>query len=274
VAVEYSPVSAKRPISPLIVQLVPPAIVLIAAMGALELFVRALRIPIYLAPRPSAVIKALFSQSDSLFSSLGWTAFAAIVGFAASGVVGVGLAIVLSASPWVRRAFYPYTLFFQTVPIVAIAPLLVFWLSAGLISVTVSAFIVSVFPVIANTLAGLLCTDQALLDLFQLYGAGRFARLWKLRLPSALPNLLTGLRIAAGLAVIGSVVSEFLVGELNTHAGLGIRVISGIKYGHTDVVFAAVLLASLLGLAMFGMVNLAGKFLLRNWHASESGNNR
>ena len=265
---EYSSVPRHGALSLLVGQFLPPIVVLVVAVGLLELLVRALNIPIYLAPPPSAVAEAFWNNGAALFASLFWTGVASVTGFAASGLVGVALAILFSSSRWVRRAFYPYTIFFQTVPIVAIAPLLVFWLNAGLISVTVSAFIVSVFPVIANTLGGLLSTDPALVDLFRLYSAGRFATLWKLRLPSSLPNLFTGLRIAAGLAVIGSVVSEFLVGELNGRSGLGIQIVSGIKYGHTDVVFAAVLLASLLGLALFGAVNLAGAMLMRTWQAS------
>jgi NitT/TauT family transport system permease protein len=135
--------------------------------------------------------------------------------------------------------------------------------------VAISAFVVSVFPVIANTLTGLLSTDPALEDLFQLNGASAWSRLWKLRFPSATPNIVTGLRVAAGLAVIGTVVGEFLVGLLGTSEGLGVRIISAKKTGQTDELFAAVLLASVLGLAMFAAVNLAGRLLLRHWHASE-----
>jgi NitT/TauT family transport system permease protein len=152
---------------------------------------------------------------------------------------------------------------------VAIAPLLVIWLDPGLVSVAIAAFIVSVFPVIANTLTGLLSTDPALVDLFRLYRAGPIARLWKLRLPSALPNIFTGLRVAAGLAVIGAVVSEALVGEIGDSEGLGVKLRSASANANTHVVFAAVLLSSLLGLAMFGAVNLASTLTLRNWHASE-----
>jgi NitT/TauT family transport system permease protein len=128
---------------------------------------------------------------------------------------------------------------------------------------------VSVFPVIANTLAGLLGTDPALVDLFQLYGAGRVAALLKLRLPSALPNIFTGLRVAGGLAVIGTVVGEFLVGTLGDTEGLGVKVVGAMKTGRTDKMFAAVLIASILGLGLFAAVNLAGHLLLRRWHASE-----
>jgi NitT/TauT family transport system permease protein len=246
-----------------------PAVVLLLVLGTLEVYLRWRDVPSYLAPRPSAVFLALGRDRAELLPALFWTTIASLIGFVASAIIGIIIAILLAGSRLVRRAIYPYTLFFQTVPIVAIAPLLVFWLDAGLESVAVCAFIVSIFPVIANTLAGLLSTDPALVDLFRLYGAGPIARFWKLRLPFALPNIFTGLRVAAGLAVIGTVVAEFLVGLLGDRAGLGVRIVGNIKYGHPDRVFAAVLLASLLGLATFLAVNLASRLSLRRWHASE-----
>jgi NitT/TauT family transport system permease protein len=247
----------------------PPVGVFVLAVAVWAVWARAADAPPWLFPRPAAVLRSFVKDWDKLLPSLGWTALAAMAGFIASAAVGIVIAIVLSASPLMRRAFYPYTLFFQTVPIVAIAPMLIIWLGVGIEPVVVCAFIVSVFPVIANTLAGLLSTDPALADLFRLYGARPIAALWKLRLPSALPNIFTGLRIAAGLAVIGTVVAEFLVGQIVGAVGLGVRVVSAIHESRMDLAFAAVLLASLLGLAMFGAVNVAGHFALRRWHASE-----
>lgn len=225
--------------------------------------------PPWLLPSPAAVLQCFIVNSGELVSSLGWTAAAAAAGFISSATFGILIAIVLSASPLLRRAFYPYTLFFQTVPIVAIAPMLIIWLGVGLGPVAVCAFIVSVFPVIANTLYGLTSTDPALGDLFRLYGSRPLARLWKLRLPSALPDIFTGLRIAAGLAVIGTVVAEFLVGQIVGSVGLGVRIVSAMHNSRIDLAFAAVLLASLLGLALFGAVNLTSHLALRRWHASE-----
>ena len=249
--------------------ILPPVAVFVVAMVAWEILMRITNVPAYLLPRPSAVLRSIAVDHSALLASLGWTALAAVAGFAASALVGVLIALVLSASPLLRRALYPYTLFFQTVPIVAIAPMLIFWLPPGLAPVAVCAFIVSVFPVIANTLAGLLSTDPALADLFRLYGAGPISAVWKLRLPWALPNIFTGLRIAGGLAVIGTVVAEFFVGQIVGRAGLGVRIIGAVHESRTDLAFASVLLASLLGLAMFGVVNLAARLTLRRWHASE-----
>ena len=249
--------------------ILPPLLVLIGTTLLAELVIRMFKVPPYLLPAPSAVWDVLRERHDELVGSLLTTARAALIGFAGSVVVGVLVALLLSTSKLVQRAFYPYTVFFQTVPIVAIAPLLVIWFGAGLKSVATCAFIVSVFPVIANTLTGLLSTDPALRDLFQLYGAGGFATLWKLKLPSALPNIYTGMRIAAGLAVIGTIVGEFVAGLLEENPGLGILVVEAKRIGQTDMVFAAVLAASLLGLAMLAAVNLAGWLTLRRWHASE-----
>jgi NitT/TauT family transport system permease protein len=247
----------------------PPIVVFAALTLAAEWYLRRANVPRYLVPRPSQVFNAASDIAPTLLRSLGKTAAAALIGFGASAVVGVVLAIVLSSARVVRNAFYPYTIFFQTVPVVAIAPMLVIWFEAGLQSVAICAFIVSIFPVIANTLAGLLSTDPALRDLFRLYRAGPIATLFKLRLPWATPNIITGLRIAAGLAVIGAIVGEFVASELSGDAGIGVLVATEARQGRTHRVFAAILAASLLGLAMLCAVNLAGYLLLRRWHASE-----
>jgi NitT/TauT family transport system permease protein len=257
-----------KPARSILKSLWPPAVVLIAAIIIMHLWAEALNKP-YLLPTPRAVAQITLDRHSDLLASLWTTTEAAMIGFFYSAVCGVAVGMALAASSLVRRAFYPYTVFFQTVPIVAIAPLLMIWCGPGLGAVALCAFIVSVFPVIANTLSGLLSTDRALEDLFRLYGASAWARLWKLKLPSALPSIFTGLRVAAGLAVIGTVVGEFLVGLFGPGEGLGVRIVSAKKTGHTDEVFAAVLIASLLGLAMFAAINLAAKLLIGHWHASE-----
>jgi NitT/TauT family transport system permease protein len=254
--------------SPILRQLLPPIIVLIGAIIALDVAARMLGKP-FLLPTPAQVLRAMILRRDDLLASLWTTAQAAVIGFAASALVGVLAAILLSASSLFRRAFYPYTVFFQTVPIVAIAPLLMIWCGPGLLPVALCAFIVSVFPVIASALTGLLSTDPALEDLFTLYRSRPLARLFKLKLPSALPDIFTGLRVAAGLAVIGTVVAEFLVGVFGAGEGLGVRIVAAKKQGRTDQVFAAVLIASLLGLALFAAINAASRLTLKRWHASE-----
>jgi NitT/TauT family transport system permease protein len=245
-------------------RIAPPLATFAATTLVAEAAIRALDVSPLLLPTPSAVARAAWNGSGSLLPALASTAGAVLVGLAASALAGILAAVALSTSRLVERAFYPYAIFFQIVPIVAIAPLLVIWFGYGRRAVVAASFIVSVFPVIANTLAGLRSVDPALRDLFRLYGASRLARLWKLELPWALPSMMTGLRVAAGLAVIGAIVGEFVGG-----GGLGVVVLEAMRQQRTDVVFAAILHASALGLALFAAVNGASRLLLRRWHASE-----
>jgi NitT/TauT family transport system permease protein len=245
----------------------PPVVTLAVVLAVWDLSVRLGFVAAFLLPPPAAVAESLADDWPELSRAATNTAAAALGGFAMSAVVGVAVAVLLSSSVWARRALYPYTVFFQTVPIVAIAPLLVIWAGYGLPTARWSAFIVSVFPVIANALAGLTSTDPALRDLFKLYGAGPVALLLKLRLPAALPNVLTGLRVAGGLSVIGAIVGEFIGGS----GSLGDVIVAALPQQRNAKVFAAVLLASLLGLALFGLTSLASRLALRNWHASERG---
>ena len=247
-------------------RILPPLIPLVVVVLALELLVRQGVVKSYLMPTPTAVIQAIFDNAPELLLALFKTSAGALIGFAMSAIGGIAIAVGLSSSRTIQRAFYPYAVFFQTVPIIAIAPLLVIWFGYGMKTVIASAFIVSVFPVIANTLAGLLSTDPALRDLFQLYGATPTVTLFKLRFPAALPQIFTGLRVASGLAVIGAIVGEFIGGE-----GLGSVVDVARTQQRVDKVFAAVLLASALGLALFSLINLLSSLTLKRWHASEQG---
>jgi NitT/TauT family transport system permease protein len=175
--------------------------------------------------------------------------------------------VLLSLSRTLERGLYPYTIFLQTVPIVAIAPLLVLWFGSGLRAVAVSAFIVSVFPVVASSLSGLKSVDPRLSDLFRLYGASSLDTLLKLRVPSAVASMTTGWRVAAGLAVIGAIVGEFVAGFSEGDAGLGITILAAYRQLRTDLLFGAVLLSSLLGLGLFALVSLVARLLLRRLRA-------
>ncbi|WP_231511041.1 ABC transporter permease [Chondromyces apiculatus] len=249
----------------------PPLVALVALLAGWELMTRALGVPAFLLPPPSAIARAGVTDAAGLAMATLITAEAAVAGFALSTLLGVLAAVLLATSRPLERALYPYAVLLQTVPIVAIAPLLVLWFGPGGRAVTVSAFIVSVFPVIANTLAGIRSVEPSLRDLFRLYGAGRLATLVKLELPAALPSIVTGLRVAAGLAVIGAIVGEFVAGFSEGAAGLGILVLSAYRQLRTDLLFAAVLCAAALGLTLFGAVSLTGRRLLRRWHPSARG---
>jgi NitT/TauT family transport system permease protein len=245
-------------------KLLPALVPFVVLTLAVEALVRSGTVKAYLLPPPTAVFYEMFHDAPELMAALAKTSAGALIGFLLSALSGISIAVFLSTSRTIQRAFYPYAVFFQTVPVVAIAPLLVIWFGYGLATVVASAFICSIFPVIANTLAGIQSTDPALRDLFKLYGASNTATLFKLRFPAALPQILTGLRVSAGLAVIGAIVGEFIGGQ-----GLGSVVDVARTQQRTDKVFAAVLLASVLGLALFGLINLISYLTLRHWHASE-----
>jgi NitT/TauT family transport system permease protein len=245
-------------------KIIPPLVPLFGFVILFEFLVQSGIIPSYIVPAPSEVFAAMSEIKTELFSAAMGTTTAAVVGLVLSFLVGSGFAICLSLSEFARRAFYPYAVFFQTVPIIAVAPILVIWFGFGQPTVIASAFIVSIFPIIASTLLGLRSTDPALLDLFKLYSASRFQVMWRLRLPYALPEIFSGLRIAAGLSVIGAIVGEFIGG-----GGLGSVVDTARTMQRIDQVFAAVLVSSLIGLIMIALINFLSWWALKNWHHSE-----
>ncbi len=243
-------------------QWVPPFASFVGGLTLWEVSVRLLDVPKFLLPPPTAIGAAIYDAHELLLGSLLTTAKGALAGFGLSVLIGTVAGVVLSLSRWIERAFYPYALFLQTVPIVAIAPLLVLWFGPGLRAVSVSAFIVSVFPIIASTLAGLRGVDPTLVEVFTLYGATTKHKVIKLRLPSAIPSMATGWKVAAGLSVIGAIVGEFVAGFAEGQAGLGITVLAAYRQLRTDLMFGAVLLAALLGLLLFATVTLVGNRLL------------
>ena len=242
----------------------PPLLPLFVGMGVCELAVRSGWIPSYLIPAPSEVFRSLIDDRFELAIAAWTTLSSALVGLLLSFAAGTLFAIVLSSSDLARRAFYPYAVFFQTVPIIAIAPLLVIWFGFGQPTVIASAAIVSVFPIIASTLLGLKSTEPALVDLFTLYSATTRQMLYMLKIPFALPQIFSGLRIASGLAVVGAIVGEFIGG-----GGLGSVVDSARTQQRIDRVFAAVLISALLGVVLVGAINFVSALTLGSWHTSD-----
>jgi NitT/TauT family transport system permease protein len=242
----------------------PPLLPLSLSLGAAEIAVRMAWVPSYLMPAPSEVMHSLLDDRSQLALAAWATFSSALAGLLLSFVAGTFFAIALSSSELARRAFYPYAVFFQTVPIISIAPLLVIWFGFGQPTVIASAAIVSVFPIIASTLLGLKSTEPALLDLFRLYAASNQQTLRMLKIPFALPQMFSGLRIASGLAVVGAIVGEFIGG-----GGLGSVVDSARTQQRIDRVFAAVLISSLLGVVLVGAVNFLAALSLGSWHSSE-----
>lgn len=236
-----------------------PILPLILIVSITEWLSRSGIVPPFLMPAPSQVVQCVMDDPDSFKKAFLETSGASMLGLLISMIVGLFSALILSYSKNIREMFYPYALFFQTVPIIAIAPILVIWLGYGMPTVIASSFIVSVFPVIANSVMGLLSTDSQLISLFKMMDASPAQVLFKLRLPFALPQILGGFQIAGGLAVIGAIVGEFISGS-----GLGGLVDAARNQQRVDRVFAAVLLAALLGILFFSFVSLLNRILLKH----------
>ena len=222
----------------------------------------------FVLPGPLLVAKSAVTNIDELWSGFLITGAEAIVGFLCSLSVGTFIACLFSQSPMIRRSLFPYAIFLQTVPIVAIAPLIVIWFGTGFQSVVLVSFIISLFPIITNATAGLLQVDPDLLDLFRLNNATRWQTLSKLRLPSAVPSIITGARIASGVAVIGAIVGEFFAGYVS-RKGLGYLILQTAPQLKTDKLFATVIASTLLGLMIFAFVSTIGNFVLTRWYDSE-----
>ncbi len=209
-----------------------------------------------LAPPPSALLTA-FQELHADFAQAFWQSLSNIlIGWILSILLGTIAALLFSLSDFLKRAVLPFAIFFQTVPIIAIAPLLVIYFGFGAPTVIVSTFIVSIFPIIANTLIGLESVSQNQRQLFALYHATKIRTLLKLKLPASYPFLYSGLKISAGLAVIGSVAGEFVAG-----GGLGAMIDSARSQQRIDIVFVSILLLSLIGLLLIALLRLLNLWL-------------
>jgi NitT/TauT family transport system permease protein len=223
----------------------------------------------YLLPSPLRVARAVVTYFPSLMTSLGITAEEAAGGLAASLIVGIVIALLFAQSPWVRRMFYPYTILLQTVPIVAIAPLILMWFGAGTGSVMLVTFIICLAPIIANTTQGLISVDRNMVDLFLMHNASGSQVLLKLRMPHALPSIFTGIRISAGIAVIGAITGELFGGAARVGVGgIGYAIQYATSQLQTDYLFALVLAASVLGFFFFFITMFLEWYFLHQWHES------
>ncbi len=244
-----------------------PIVVLALGLVIWELVVRIGNVPPYVLPAPGLILKTLVADWALLSQSLLVTLTTTLEGFLLAAVGGVGLAIIFIQSRLMEYSLYPYAVILQVTPIVAIAPLLLIYLPQHA-AVLVCAWIVAFFPVLANSTLGLNSVDRNLADFFSLYGASRWQVLWRLNLPSALPYILGGLRIAGGLSLIGAVVAEIAAGSAGAGSGLAYRIAESGYRLNIPRMFAALLLLSLAGIVIFYLLSLINYLALRRWHES------
>jgi NitT/TauT family transport system permease protein len=245
------------------------AAVFAALLVIWQLILWIFHVPPYMLPSPWAVARSVGNRFPSLIAALSITMVEAGGGLLASIVVGVVIALMFAQSRWVRRMLYPYTILLQTVPIVAIAPLILMWVGAGLGAVTLIAFIISLAPIIANTTQGLISVEENLVHLFLMHNASPRQLLFKLRLPHAVPSLFVGIRIASGIAVIGAITGELYAGSSSVgQGGLGYSILYASSQLQTDYLFALVLAATVLGFGFFFLVMFLEWYFLHRWHES------
>jgi NitT/TauT family transport system permease protein len=253
-----------------VVRILLPVVVLAAGIASWELVVRVNDIPPYVLPGPSAVFRTLVSDWPVLSQSLLVTLLTTLEGFAAAAFGGIALALVFNQSKWLEYSLFPYAVILQVTPVIAIAPLLLIYLSQQS-AVIVCAWIVAFFPVLSNTTLGLNSVDRNLAGLFRLYGASRIQTLAYLKLPSALPFILGGLRIAGGLSLIGAVVAEIAAGSAGAGSGLAYRIAESGYRLNIARMFAALLLLSAAGIVIYVLLALTSHLVLRRWHESALG---
>jgi NitT/TauT family transport system permease protein len=233
------------------------------ALGLWQVAVWAMDIPPYVLPGPASIVAAYLGDYRVLNPALLSTLTVTITALLAATTLGVLLAVAMAASTLFRAAVQPWAVIIQVTPVVAIAPLIIVWVGQPFMALVVCAIIVAFFPILSNTAAGLAATPPELLDLFRLNGATRWQTLFLLRLPSALPNFLIGLRVSGTLALVGAVVAEFVAGSGGFASGLAYRIIEAQYRLEIPRMFAALVLLAISGIVIYALLGLLEKFLLR-----------
>ncbi|MEY2685493.1 MAG: hypothetical protein RJA09_2638 [Pseudomonadota bacterium] len=249
-----------------------PLLVAIVLLGTWQGLVSGLKLPAYLVPSPVLMVQTLFTDWQALGLALLVTLKITVLSFVVATVVGVLISFLFVQSRAIETALFPYAVLLQVTPIVAVAPLIIIWVKNPTASLVVCAALVALFPIISNTTLGLRSVDPDLQSYFKMNRASRAQTLWRLRIPSALPYFFGGLRISSGLALIGAVVAEFVAGTGGTGTGLAYQILMAGYQLNIPRMFAALLLISLTGVALFVLMAWLTKLALGSWHASELSN--
>jgi NitT/TauT family transport system permease protein len=232
-----------------------PTVVAVVVVLLWQGWVSYFNIPQFLVPSPLVMLQSLWTHFGSFLLSI---------------IIGAAVAFVLVQNRFVETALFPYIVFLQVTPIVAIAPLIIIWVKDTTLSLVVCSTLMAVFPIISNTTQGLRSVSPGLLSYFRLSRASRLQVLIRLRIPSALPYFFGALRISSGLSLIGAVVAEFVAGTGGNNTGLAYQILQAGYQLDIPLMFAALLLISLAGIALFGMMSWISRRALSAWHESEA----
>lgn len=248
-----------------------PLAVGVLLVGLWQYACRRFDIPVYLFPAPSDIWDSLAANWPDLLHALGSTLKITFAAFALATVIGVSAAFLFIQSRWIEMSLLPYAVLLQVTPIVAVAPLIIILVKNTPLALTACATVIALFPIISNTTIGLRSVDPGLLAYFRMNKVGRAQTLWRLRVPSALPFFMAGLRISSGLALIGAVVAEFVAGTGGRSAGLAYEILQSGFQLDIPRMFAALLLITVTGVALFGLMVALQRALLGHWHESAVG---
>ncbi|AFM39325.1 ABC-type nitrate/sulfonate/bicarbonate transport system, permease component [Desulfosporosinus acidiphilus SJ4] len=229
---------------------IPALVFLLICLILWQIIVNLFKLPLWLIPSPAAVMKALWNTRELLWSHTLTTLYETTAGFVLSIALGLTAGVAMVLSPLLKRMFYPLMIVSQTVPLIAVAPLLILWLGYGLLPKIVTVVLVCFFPITVSLIDGLEVSDEDLLNLLKSMGASRWQILYMIRWPNALPSFFAGLKIAATYSVMGAVIGEWL----GASSGLGVYLTRSSHSFRTDQVFAAIVAITVLSLFYFALI--------------------
>jgi NitT/TauT family transport system permease protein len=245
-----------------------PVVAALVLIALWQIYVRSHHVPVYILPAPSDILASLVTDWPILSAALIITLEITFTALVTAVVGGVVISILFAESKFLELVFYPYAVVLQVTPIVAVAPLIIIYVPQTQLVLLLCAFLVAFFPILSNTTQGLKSVDHNLLNLMDIYEASRWQRLIFLKAPGAMPYFMIGLRIAGGLALIGAIVAEFTAGSAGQGAGLAFRILEAGRRLNTPRLFAALILITATGVAIFGLTSLISHLTLRRWHES------
>jgi NitT/TauT family transport system permease protein len=251
-----------------VLRVVVPLVILVIVILAWDWYVEAYDVKPYILPAPMLVAETLVKDWGTLSGALLVTLEITFAALFLALIGGTLLAILMTQSKIFELALFPYAVILQVTPIVAIAPLIIIYVPNTQAAVLLCAFIVTFFPILSNTVAGLKSVDHNLLNLFELYGASRWQTLFLLKIPAAQPYFFAGLRIGGGLALIAAVVAEFAAGSAGAGSGLAFRILESQYRLNIARLFAGLILLSATGVLVFWLTSLVSHLALRRWHES------
>ncbi|WP_251552067.1 ABC transporter permease [Neobacillus muris] len=248
--------------------LIGPIAALIIFLAIWQFIPMLLDIKPFILPKPTDVLNAAIEDWNMLWPAIQITVTESVIGFLVSAIVGITGAVVLASSKIIEISLYPYAVILQTIPVVAVAPIIVIWFGSGYNSIVIIAFLIGFFPVVSNTLMGLNSVDKNMNDLFTLYNSSKWQTMWKLRIPAAMPYIMSGLKISCTLAIIGAITGEFVAGIGGGKGGLGYAITVAAVQLKTPYLFACAICGAIFGIVFYLLVSLISHYTLRSWHES------